>query len=121
MIIKQKPEDFIVREILDLEIKEGPYSYYKLWKKDMDQMKAIEIVSKLTRTKSKLINFAGTKDKRAITEQYISIPNGKKIDYIGEDIKIKYIGKGKERISLGQLEANEFEITVREVKKFTKK
>ncbi len=111
--IKERPEDFIVKERLNLELDEsGKYSYYKLWKNNNTQFEALKQVARILNVQEKYINFAGTKDKRAITEQFISVLNGKKIDIIHDNIKLNYLGRGKERISLGDLEGNEFEIKV---------
>jgi len=75
----------------------------------------------------KSFGFAGNKDRNAVTEQKISIFRGSKnfenVELSG--IGLKYLGNGKEPISLGDLEGNEFEIIIRnldgkEIKKIQK-
>ncbi len=112
--IKQIQEDFIVKEISKLKFdNKGKYSYYLLKKKNYTTIDAIDIIKKKINIKKKYINFAGTKDKKAITEQHISIQNGPKTDLKLKDIELKFLGKGNERLNLGDLKGNEFMITVR--------
>lgn len=114
--IKQKPEDFIVKEVMDLKFDNiGQYSYYSLWKKGLTTQNAVEIISKKFKLRQKFINFAGNKDRRAVTEQFISINRGSKRDLNQENLKLKFLCSGKERINLGTLEGNEFIITVRNI------
>jgi len=114
--IKQIPEDFIVKEIMDLKLEPGRYSYYLLKKKSYNTIDAIRVIAKNFRINRKFINFAGTKDRNAITEQYISISRGPKKDLHLKDIDVKFLGTGTERLNLGTLEGNEFTIVIRNIK-----
>jgi len=117
--IKQEPEDFIVKEISIVPLKEtGEYSYFLLKKKNYSTVRAIQHIAQALRIKPKLIGFAGNKDKIAITEQVISIYLGKKErveDIRLRDIELEFLGKGDNPISLGDLEGNSFEIKVRDL------
>jgi len=114
--IKQIPEDFIVKEIMDLKLEPGRYSYYLLKKKNYNTIDAIRVIAKNFRINRKFINFAGTKDRNAITEQYISISRGPKKDLHLKDIDVKFLGTGCERLNLGTREGNEFTIVIRNIK-----
>ncbi len=126
--IKQLPEDFIVKEISNINIKNnGKYAYFLLKKTNYSTLNALESLSKKIKIPLKNVGFAGNKDKNAVTEQTISIFRGSKnfenIKLNG--IELKYLGNGKEPISLGDLEGNEFTITIRnldnsEIKKILK-
>jgi len=115
--IKQIPEDFIVKEIPKYELDEkGDYSYFLLKKRDYTTINAVSKIAKRLRIPLKFIGFAGNKDKIAVTEQIISIKNIKLTDIEKlnfQDIKLEYIGQGKNPISLGDLKANQFKIIVR--------
>ncbi len=112
--IKQVPEDFIVREISNLNTDEGQYSYFMLKKTNYTTEMAVSTIAEYLKKSRKDIGYAGAKDKNAITEQFISIKGQlKKQDLNLRDIQLKYIGRGKERINLGDLKGNEFIITVR--------
>ena len=118
--IKQIPEDFIVKEINDTEFNDnGQYSYFLLKKKNYNTLKAINTISQKLRINEKNISFAGNKDRSAITEQLISIKNGRKnIENLQiKDIELKFLGKGNEKIFLGNLTGNEFIITIRNLAK----
>ena len=118
--IKQLPEDFIVKEISSINSilsgnSSGAYSYYLLKKRNYTTMRAIEAVAKRLNRGIKQIGFAGTKDKRAVTEQYISIRNCNANGIEMKDISMKLVARGDEPISLGDLDGNEFMITVRNI------
>jgi len=115
MKIKVYPEDFIVKEIMHLPLEPGNYQYYLLKKTNRNTLDVVEYLSMKLKTK---VGFAGNKDKKAVTEQYISLFNGKNIENISLDnASLEFIGTGKTPISLGMLEGNHFEIILREVEK----
>ncbi len=118
--IKQLLEDFIVREISDIELNDsGKYSYFILKKRNYNILSAIKTIAKKLKINEKNIGFAGNKDKNAVTEQFISIKDGSKnIENMQlKDIGLKYVGKGNEEIYLGRLKGNEFIITIRNLTK----
>lgn len=116
MKLKQIPEDFIVKEILELDLKAGgEYAYYELKKKGLTLHTVIAKIARLLKVKERTINYAGIKDKEAITTQTISIRDGPEKDLEGSDYSLTQKGHGKERINLGALEGNAFEITIRDI------
>ncbi len=116
MLLKSKPEDFIVEEINDLHLdKNGSYSYYKLKKTDLETQSALQKIADLWKINPKYINIAGNKDKIAVTTQYISISKGPEKDLKREHLELTFIGKRNDRLSLGTLDANKFIITIRKV------
>lgn len=122
MKIKQIPEDFIVEEVIKLNLtkKQTNYSIIKLAKKNWESFKVIEALAKALRTKTKFIGFAGNKDKQAITTQYISLYKitKEKIEKIKiNNVKIDFIGYSFYRINLGDLDGNNFKITIRDLNK----
>jgi len=115
-IIKQLPEDFIVKEISRVDAENnGQYAYFILKKTNYSTVTALQVLSEKLRTPLKNFGFAGNKDKNAITEQKISIFRGNKDfeDYKFTNIELKYLGNGKNPVSLGDLEGNDFTITIR--------
>ena len=119
--IKEKPEEFIVKEMSTIKPgKEGRFTYFLLKKKNYNTMRAIERIANALHINAKKIGFAGNKDKIAITEQVCSVPEIEKgrLEKIKlTDIEITYLGKGNEPISLGDLKGNSFEIIVRNIDK----
>lgn len=114
--IKQLPEDFYVEERLELKFNEnGKYSYYLLSKKNYSTSDSISVIAKIFKVKPKLINCAGLKDKRAVTKQYISISGGPTKNLNLKDINLDFLGKGQDRINVGSLDGNYFNIVVRNI------
>ncbi|MEK6923106.1 MAG: tRNA pseudouridine(13) synthase TruD [Nanoarchaeota archaeon] len=120
MLIKQIPEDFVVEELIDLELNEnGEQTYFWLTKKNWTTGKAVSTIAQRCHTSMRRFKFAGNKDRNAITKQAISAfkisPEQLKRIMI-KDIEINVIGKGNIPISLGTLRGNHFTIIVRDLK-----
>lgn len=114
--IKNKPEDFIVDEVINLNLDSGKYIYFKLKKENFTTIKALELIARKLNLKFKNFGFAGNKDKKAITTQSCSVlrANEDKLkDLKLNNIKIEIIGRGKIPISLGDLEGNNFRVFVK--------
>jgi tRNA pseudouridine13 synthase len=121
MKIKDTPEDFIVEEISEVKPqKTGEYTYVQLKKENWTTQRAIQQLSRRLRVSRNRIGFAGNKDKFAITTQVCSVwkIEPEQIEHINiKDIELKVLGKGDERINLGDLKSNKFKIIVKEVSK----
>ena len=118
MKLKQIPEDFIVEEASTVEFDGGSFSCFLLEKVNYNTLDAIKHIANKLHIPEKRISFAGTKDRNAITKQFISIQDVspdrvEKIEL--KDIKLKYVGKRSRPISLGELDTNKFTITIREI------
>ena len=114
--IKNKPEDFIVDEVINLNLDSGRYIYFRLKKENLTTINALELLAGKLNLKLKNFGFAGNKDKKAITTQSCSVfgANADKLkDLKLGNIKIDIIGRGKTPISLGDLEGNNFKIFVK--------
>ena len=115
--LKQIPEDFIVTEVSNLELKEASrFAYLLLKKTNRNTLDCIKEIAKQLKLKEKDLGFAGSKDRNAITSQLISVKgvSKEKINKINLDnCKIKILGYGNKPISLGDLSGNKFEITIR--------
>tara|TARA_Y100000310_G_C20600200_1_gene772610 strand:+ start:299 stop:1234 length:936 start_codon:yes stop_codon:yes gene_type:complete len=116
--LKEKPEDFIVKEKIKLDLKkEGDYGYYLLTKKKWNTLDAVKEVARFFNVKENDVGYAGNKDKVAITKQYISVKKGDEGVFSDRGLNLEFIGFGDKPISLGDLEGNVFEIVVRGVGK----
>ena len=119
MRIKQKPEDFIVKEITNVKpVDKGEYTYFLLKKRKYNTIDAIETIAKALNIGFVRFGFAGNKDRNAITEQLVSAKDVKKEDLERlklKDLEIKVLGYGDNYIYLGNLEGNEFIITVKDL------
>lgn len=122
--LKLVNEDFIVEEQFKYEILEnGKFIVFKLIKSNINTHDALKIISQKLKINIKDIGFAGLKDRKAVTIQYISIPDGfvKDIllDYDFSDekslLQLVKVGYRNERIYPGCLSSNKFEIVVRDL------
>ncbi len=116
--IKAFPEDFVVIEEPLPSVFEGKrYAIFLLKKRNWDTMTAIKEIAKRAGISHRDIGFAGTKDRHAVTYQYISVPADAKDKVEGvqiRDVGLKFVSYGR-FIKLGHLLGNRFRIIVRDV------
>lgn len=120
MKIKENAEDFRVEEVIEVPKTEGgDYTYFWLKKKNWNTTKAIKKISNQCRVSLKRFGWAGNKDKKALTKQLVSAwkVEPKTLREVSlRDVEIEVLGKGKERINLGDLERNKFSLTIKDLK-----
>jgi tRNA pseudouridine13 synthase len=113
------PEDFLVEEI-PLQKKggtAGPYLICLLIKKNWELQHAVKEIAKRLGISHRRIGWAGTKDRNAITKQWISIYKVTAEQVSGirlRDITLEPVRQSNEALSLGQLEGNRFDLVIRE-------
>lgn len=116
--LKSVPEDFRVDEIYgDIKMTGGPYLICELEKKNWDLQKAVREISKVLGISHRRIGWAGTKDKRAVTRQLISLYGIGEDEIQGiriRDISLKVIGRANSQLSLGDLKGNRFSVLIRD-------
>jgi len=113
--IKESPEDFYVKEVAHLSFEpKGRYAYFLMKKRNLSTLEAIKLVARHLKVPESRIGFGGLKDKRAVTEQFISVDRPKDIRELDtEDLKLKFLGYGNDPVSLGKIEGNYFEVVIR--------
>lgn len=119
MKLKSVPEDFVVRELLEVPlVDKGKYAVFVLKKRDLTTFEAVKRVARALRVRIKDVGFAGLKDRVAVTEQYCSAPVSKeKVESVSlEDITLSFVGFTAEPVFRGQNWGNWFRIVVRDVK-----
>ncbi len=118
-VIRSSPQDFLVDEVFEeLSYEGGRYLVLEVEKTDWDTHHLIRELSRKLRISQKRFGWAGTKDKRAVTVQRISIMNLdelelKRINLPG--LKIKVLGRTNRSVGLGDLLGNRFRITIRDL------
>jgi tRNA pseudouridine13 synthase len=102
------------------------YLRFVLHKKNIDTIQAINLLSRATGCKT--FKYAGTKDRRAITSQYVTAwkLSAEKLTKIapnlGPNVMVGNFAKVEESLQLGQLQGNRFKIVLRDVQhQFQKK
>lgn len=97
------------------------FVHFTLYKENKDTMDAVNIICKLLRMPPKNMRYAGTKDRRGVTCQRMSITKlgVDRINALNRTLKGMTIGGFKyedKSLNLGDLNGNEFIIVIRDVK-----
>ncbi|MEE8167944.1 MAG: tRNA pseudouridine(13) synthase TruD [Candidatus Hydrothermarchaeales archaeon] len=112
-------KDFVVEELHgDAVETPGDYTHFTLEKENWDGMGAVKAMARALKVSLKRFGFAGTKDKRAVTRQRVSVWRIEPEEL--QRLRIKGITlsdfvKSDRRISLGDSLGNRFEIIIRDV------
>jgi len=117
--IKQRPEDFVVREGYRFEPEpEGPVWVYRMDKQKVSTLQALERISKDFSVRRRDLSVGGLKDKQGRTEQLVGVKGGalgaSEVVQSG-DLRLKLIGRTAQPISSANISANRFEVTVRDL------
>jgi len=97
----------------------GEYLHFSLYKENKDTMESISWLAKQLHIAPKSFDFAGTKDRRAVTVQRVCVKRIfiKQIIEAGKRLRSAYVGNFSyqpQRLQLGELTGNEFVITLRD-------
>jgi len=115
--LKTLPEDFIVKEISEPpRAKEnGDYTVAKVTAKNWETNRMVRLMSRSMGVSRDRIGFAGTKDKRAVTTQLMSVYGTEELWQKVElkDLQIEDIHRVSRGIQIGDLIGNDFEVTVK--------
>lgn len=115
MKLKQRPEDFVVREAWRFdEDPRGPYRIYLMDKQKVSTFEAMDRICKRFRVPPAAVSFCGLKDKQGRTEQLIAV-RGRDVDLQEPDLRLKPLGRAAEPLSAKNLTANRFAVTVRDL------
>jgi len=116
---KTRPEDFIVEEIPAYQPSgQGDHTYFIIEKTGLT---TLELIRKLARTlniKERNIGYAGLKDSLAVTRQMMSIEHIEPDKIRNLDIpntRIMWVSKHKNKLKLGHLTGNKFQIKLRDL------
>lgn len=117
MKIKVTPEDFIVKELINLEYKAGgKYRIYRLRKRHWNTMDALLYIARENHIPMALIGSGGRKDRHAVTVQYISVPRDRELSFAIPNVELSLEGFADDFVSPAILRGNYFELTLRKVK-----
>lgn len=114
----QNEEDFIVEEQPIKFSLSGNFLVLKIKKTNCDTWELIDRIAKFLNVYSNEIGYAGLKDKRATTTQYITIPKkySKEIkNFRSKKIEILETFLHNEKLNIGDLEGNRFKINLYDV------
>jgi tRNA pseudouridine13 synthase len=115
MKLKRLVEDFQVEELISLPIIGGPFAVYRLTKRSIGTLEAVEAIRRKWRLERPRINFAGLKDKHALTTQYVTIRNGPRNGLSQTNLTVDYVGQSPRPIHASDIIANRFLVVIREL------
>ncbi|RUM73677.1 MAG: tRNA pseudouridine(13) synthase TruD [Sulfurovum sp.] len=111
--------DFIVEEIPLYDFSgEGEHLVVKIRKKEMTTWEMLDVLSSHLGIRRRDIGYAGLKDKHAMTIQYISLPANLKerlSTFEHDKIKILETTRHNNKIRVGHLKGNRFDIRLKKV------
>jgi tRNA pseudouridine13 synthase len=115
--LKRTAEDFVVEEITNVTPGEGPYLLVRLTKRNWELHHAVREIARALGISHRRIAWAGTKDRRALTSQVISMYDigSDRIPGIHlRDLTLEVLGNAPRALSLGELTGNRFSLRIRE-------
>jgi tRNA pseudouridine13 synthase len=111
--IKQRPEDFSVKESWRFDaVPEGRYRVYLMDKQKLSTFEAVERIRARYGLRPGAISFCGLKDKQGRTEQLIAV-DGVEVDLQEPDLRLKPLGRADRPLSAENTTSNRFSVTVR--------
>ncbi len=114
--LRSTPDDFIVDELPITFTNTGPYTICKLTKRSWEHQHAVREITNRLHISSKRLGWAGTKDRNAVTTQYISLYDvtPEQIAAIAiKDMTITPVAVHQFSLGLGDLAGNQFRLVLR--------
>ncbi len=118
-VIKRYDRDFVVEELPRYEASgQGTHTYFCIEKQGLSTPAAIRVLSKALGKRDRDFGYAGLKDVHGITRQMLSIEHVSQPKIAAlelNQIKIISTTRHSNKIKLGHLRGNRFDIRIREV------
>ncbi|KAJ5333039.1 Pseudouridine synthase [Penicillium brevicompactum] len=98
----------------------GPYLHFTLYKENKDTMEVVSFIARSLKMNAKAFQFAGTKDRRGVTAQRVCATRllAERLARLNPTLRNAVVGDfeyRKQALDLGDLNGNEFVITLREL------
>ncbi|CAH8511504.1 multisubstrate pseudouridine synthase 7, variant 2 [Schistosoma haematobium] len=100
--------------------KSAPYCHFVLYKEGKDTLSAIQVLSRFLHVGPSIFSFAGTKDRRAITTQFVTAKgiNSKTLSLLNarlHGLRLGNFSYVSSPLFLGDLDGNQFVVVLRSV------
>ena len=116
-VLKAEPEDFVVDEIpLYAPAGEGGHVWVRIEKRDLATQSAVMRIAEALNLDPTLIGYAGLKDTRAVTRQWLSLEGASEAAVKAlalPSITVLEVTRHGNRLKIGHLRGNRFLIRVR--------
>ncbi len=121
--LKESPEDFLVEELPLYEAcGEGEHLYITVEKRGLTTFDLLQKLARALRVPEREIGYAGLKDARATTRQTLSVPGVRPEQALAleiEGVRVLSARYHRNKLRLGHLAGNRFEIRLRGVREDT--
>ena len=116
MKLKCRPEDFCVEELSLIRAGgSGRYTFYRLTKRDLGTIEAVEAICRRWNLSGQRVSYAGLKDRHARTVQYLTIADGPRRSINTTKFDLEPVGRLDHAYSSRDLRGNRFELVLREL------
>lgn len=116
MKIKVKPEDFVVEEVLSTRAGEsGEFAWFQLKKHGLTTTEAIQHVARRWNIPPSRFQYAGLKDKHAVTEQTVSFEGSRQEGISFKGVELRFLGRSDRPVGPDLLDGNRFRVVVRDI------
>lgn len=116
--LRREPGDFVVEEEPAGPWGDtGPYLVLRLTKRNWEQQRLVKELARALGISHRRISWAGTKDRRAVTTQFITIHGiePEAVERIAlPEVSLEVVGRSPHAIALGELRGNRFGIRIRD-------
>jgi tRNA pseudouridine13 synthase len=113
------PETFLVEEIpAYLPAGEGEHTYLWIEKKNLTTLEAVAKLARVLGVQARDIGYAGMKDRRATTRQWLSLPGmdpARAQEIAVEGLRVLATGRHRNKLRVGHLHGNHFDILLDDV------
>lgn len=115
MKIKQRSEDFRVRELLREGVlgETGDWRVYRVVKRKLTSVDAAARLAERAGVPPGEVSMAGLKDRQGVTVQHMAVARGRDVTLREDDLRIETVGFAREELTPESSEGNAFEIVVR--------
>jgi len=116
MKLKRQPEDFQVEELPLVEGGErGRFGYYRLTKRGIGTLEAIEAIRRRWNLSGRQISYGGLKDRHAVTIQYLTILDGPAQGFHEGNLDLEPVGRLSHPYGPNQFRGNRFTVVLRDL------
>jgi tRNA pseudouridine13 synthase len=116
MKLKRQPEDFRVEELPLVEGGDrGRFGYYRLTKRGVGTLEAIEAIRRRWNLSGAQISYGGLKDRHAVTIQYLTILDGPDRGLREGGLDLEPLGRLTHPYGPNQFRGNRFTVVLRDL------
>ncbi|HVS17770.1 MAG TPA: tRNA pseudouridine(13) synthase TruD [Planctomycetota bacterium] len=115
MKIKQRSEDFRVRELLREGVlgESGDWRVYRVVKRKLTSVEAAARLAERAGVPPGEVSMAGLKDRQGVTVQHMAVARGRDVTLREDDLRIETVGFARDELAPEASEGNAFELVVR--------